>query len=330
MPVEPQVFLCYGRPDMELAHAIACELWRNRIECYNYLAKPVEDRLGTELPHEAYVLTARMFAAIIAPDTVWRELVVAEILLAHRMALLSEGRCKRVYISTPGTIAGLPVPPPDHLIDRTQVSGSQMIAAELMGLMDPELVQRCQEAWEINRSLYPDAWQALAAKYGTISRPTVPPPPALLAVVLGDSTVRTYLDEDIGRISAAQNRWQFLSFMADIVTYADSSSAQTLRDAAKWQGRPNPQLIIVAQDVAPKQYAPDEHVEAVSQVLRSMARIINCLGQVRCGDAYDIARRYTWPRTRRLIYCGIYGCSLSSGAYDINNAIRSELSRPES
>jgi hypothetical protein len=64
MPIEPNVFICYGRPDKTLAHAIAKGLWHERIESYNYLAKPIEDRIGREQDYLAYVYSARIFIAI--------------------------------------------------------------------------------------------------------------------------------------------------------------------------------------------------------------------------------------------------------------------------
>src|SRR3989337_1314021 len=55
MAISPQVFLCYGRPDREVAEAIVGSLWQHEIECYDYLAKPVEDRLGNESHHFRYI-----------------------------------------------------------------------------------------------------------------------------------------------------------------------------------------------------------------------------------------------------------------------------------
>ena len=42
MAIEPQVFTCYGRPDKDAAHALACEFWKILIEStFNELAPPV-------------------------------------------------------------------------------------------------------------------------------------------------------------------------------------------------------------------------------------------------------------------------------------------------
>jgi hypothetical protein len=59
MPVEPHVFLSCGRPDKGLALQISSELWCHRIECYNYLAKPVMDGLGSDGDHLKHIFAGR-------------------------------------------------------------------------------------------------------------------------------------------------------------------------------------------------------------------------------------------------------------------------------
>jgi hypothetical protein len=49
MDAEPQVFI-YGRPDKRMGR----QLGRHRIDCLNYVIKPVEDRLGSKVDHQGY------------------------------------------------------------------------------------------------------------------------------------------------------------------------------------------------------------------------------------------------------------------------------------
>src|SRR5206468_1055085 len=76
MPIEPQLFLSYGRPDSELALAVTAELWRNRIECYNYQVKPIMDHYGFDQDHLKYLASIKLLVAIVTAESQERELVV--------------------------------------------------------------------------------------------------------------------------------------------------------------------------------------------------------------------------------------------------------------
>jgi len=162
MAIEPQVFICYGRPDNTVADALASEFWRNRIECYNYMGKPMEDRLGNELPHLSYIYACRLFIAIISKESIERYLVAEEIAHAQQMASLSE-QLFRVHILT--DVIQSPFPKPDFVINWRSSPDPPAIVSELLGRMGTEFVERNQKAWEINKSLYPDKWEDLDARY---------------------------------------------------------------------------------------------------------------------------------------------------------------------
>ncbi len=81
------------------AHSIAKELWDEKIESYNYLAKPIEDRLGSELEFLAYVTVAKLFVAIVSEAGFFRWPVLQEILRAQVMTTLDESY-KRIYLLT--------------------------------------------------------------------------------------------------------------------------------------------------------------------------------------------------------------------------------------
>ena len=75
----------------------------------------------------------------------------------------------------------------------------------------------------------------------------------------------------------------------------------------------NPDYVMLPGDVGSKFYGADEKISKVSEVLRGAARIVNCLNDGRCQEAFDIAMRFTWIRTRKLLLIGIYGCSQKFG-----------------
>jgi hypothetical protein len=195
MAIEPQVFLCYGRPDRDIAHAVAYEFWKKQIECYNYLAKPVEDRLGKESPHLSYVIACGLFVALLSPETIMRKLVVEEILLASRIAGVSAQRncwC-RVYIITTDDQLDIPFPEPDLLFVYDRLMDIPRIASEMTTHMGPAFVEHAQKAWTINKELYPKAWAALAAKYSK------PPPPLKRILPQGRNSV--FPDDQIPEIA---------------------------------------------------------------------------------------------------------------------------------
>lgn len=185
MAVEPQVFLCYGRPDRDIAHAITYEFWKNQIECYNYLAKPIEDRLGKESPHLSYVIGCGLFVALLSPETVMRGLVVEEILVASRIAgVAAQRNCRcRAYILTTDEELKGPFPSPDLLFPYDRLTDIPRLVSELMTHMGSAFVEHAQKAWTVNKGLYSKAWAALAAKYSK------PPPPLIRVLPPGENSV---------------------------------------------------------------------------------------------------------------------------------------------
>jgi hypothetical protein len=165
MAVEPQVFICYGRPDQDVAHQIAKAFWSHRIECYNYMLKPVEDRLGSEIDHRGYLYATRLFIAIVSEDSIPRFLVTEEIAVAHKIATeLSDELC-RVYISLLRETSALSLPSPDLIVRWHEADGPDSIVSDLLEKMGTPFLERNQKAWEINKSLYADQWEALNQRY---------------------------------------------------------------------------------------------------------------------------------------------------------------------
>jgi hypothetical protein len=176
MAIEPQVFICYGRPDKDVAQAFACEFWNLEIECYNYLAKPVEDRLGAELDHLGYLAACRLFVALLSPESSTRYLVVEELALAAEHARLPERlcRCRAYILTTTSPLAGS-FPDPDLLFTADELGDIPRLVRKLTSYLGTEFTDRARRAWNANKELYPDAWAALDALYA--SAPQSPSPP---------------------------------------------------------------------------------------------------------------------------------------------------------
>jgi len=175
LAIEPQVFLCYGRPDKDVAYALAYEFWKNQIECYNYLAKPVEDRLDKELDHRPYVVASRLFIAVLSPEANKRYLVLEEALVASRTAVDSDGlfcSCRAYILATnDAPVDRSAFPQPDLLFPSDRLTDLQGIVSEMISHMGPAFVEHSQKAWKINKELYPEAWANLDLMYSE------PPPP---------------------------------------------------------------------------------------------------------------------------------------------------------
>jgi hypothetical protein len=314
MPVEPHVFLSYGRPDKDLALQLSSELWRHRIECYNYLAKPIMDRLGSDGEHLKHVFATRFLVAIVSAETHWRELVMQEILTAYRLTEDQLREIPLVYVTTPRILEAGPYPRSNkhHVIDPTSSGGPAAIAQELIRLMGGELVGRCQQAWEINKSLYPEHWRSLdetlrATEAGQGALPEVE---AVLEFALKGVPVTEFMLEDLGRISSEANKLMLLAILSALWLRVDSLDARVLGSYVR--GGPRA-MASSLNEVAPKLYGPDETIDDVSSVMRGAARIANAIERMQCADALDIARRFTWPATRQSLLCAIYAAAAAMG-----------------
>ena len=331
MAVEPHVFLSYGRPDKGLALQISSELWRHRIECYNYLAKPVMDRLGSDGDHLKHIFAARFLVAIVSAETHWRELVMEEILTAYRLTQDKLRDIPLVYIAAPKLLAAGPYPRSNehHVIDPWSGGGPATIAEELVQLMGSELVTRCQKAWDINKALYPEHWQILdetlrAADAGERALPEVP---AVVDFTLNGVSVTEFMSQELGRMSSEANTSIFLSILALLWLRIDSLDARVLGSYVRGGFRPK-SVEASLSEVAPKAYAPDETINSVSMALRGVARIANAINRMQCADAFDIARRYTWPATRQALLCAVYAAAADIGDSGTRRRICEELGVP--
>ncbi len=176
MPIEPQVFICYGRPDKDVAYAFAYEFWKNQVESYNYLAKPIENLINKGLEHRSFLGVCRLFIALLSPESILRYFVVEEITKAAWYAKFSGGRfCQcRAYVLTTTDPMESNFPPPDLLIKADRLVDVSGIVHELINGMGSKFVCHAQKSWTVNKGLYPDAWAALDAMYS--SAPTPLPP----------------------------------------------------------------------------------------------------------------------------------------------------------
>ena len=176
------------------------------------------DRLGSDGDHLKHIFATRFLVAIVSAETHWRELVMEEILTAYRLTQDKLRDIPLVYIAAPKILAAGPYPRSNthHVIDPLSGGGPAAIAEELTRLMGSELVERCQKAWEINRTLYPEHWQNLddtlrAADAGERALPEVP---ALVEFALEGVPVTEFVLEDVARITSDVNKSIFLSILS--------------------------------------------------------------------------------------------------------------------
>jgi|ERR1700694_8663 hypothetical protein len=88
MPVEPWIFISYGRPEKKLAHAISSLMWSKKIETYNYIYGSVVERdfesKGLTYPIMQHI--AKLWIIILTP----RSLRPDNFFPAFRQAVLDE------------------------------------------------------------------------------------------------------------------------------------------------------------------------------------------------------------------------------------------------
>jgi hypothetical protein len=332
MPIEPHLFLSYGRPDKELALRISSALWRNRIECYNYLAKPIMEKYGTDTDHSKYLFSTRFFIAILSRDTLWRQLVMDEILNTSWFNQQELLQIPMVYITTQDVLDSGPYPTADHqhVIDPTRTGGVSEIVDELISLMGTELVARCQTAWETNRTLYSAAWQELDESL-SVAKENVPLPTArsLMESEVKERWLEGALQEDLGKFRNDENKWIFLLSLAPILERAGLEMGRELRSLV-------PRLVLLghqaplvraalASSVEPRTYREHEKIDDVGSVLIALRQIDKALNWMHCDAALDIAERFTWAPTRRLLLCGIYYCAAGLADDATQRKIRDDL-----
>ncbi len=334
MPIEPHLFLSYGRPDKELALYIASELWSNKIECYNYLAKPIMEHYGTDSDHLKYLLGTRFFIAILSGDTLWRKLVVAEILDTYRFNQERLREIPMVYVTTEEILNAGPYPTSanDHIIDPTLTGGVPEIVKELIRLMGTKLVARCQEAWEVNKKLYVEAWRELDAKLNAVVETTAVALPN--ATVVMDREVRSrwleeFIESDLKMFNSDENRWIFFLLLAPILEHAGREMGAELRHLVPrlvLLGHQSPIVrVSLRSKVEPKTYREGEKINDAGSVLPALRRIQKALNWMRCDEALDIAQRFTWVATRRLLLCAIYYCAAGMADEVTGRKISEEL-----
>jgi tetratricopeptide (TPR) repeat protein len=145
-----------------------------------------------------------------------------------------------------------------------------------------------------------------------------------------------YIEQEIAHALAPGNRCLLLCCLASVLAHADEGAARQLHAAADALGDdpgqilsyPLDKLHLFTAEVEPKQYAAGERIAEVSQVIRGAARIVNQLAAHHVDTADEIAGRFTWPRTRRLLLAGIAGCSAELAREDLADRIRAELAAP--
>ena len=320
MPIEPQVFLSYGRPDKDLAFQLTCGLWDRRIDCYNYQAKPVMERIGGDPDHTKYLYGIRFFVAVMTADTLWRETVVMEHVNLEQLNRAIGRDIPKVYVTTERVLNSGPYPGGElALIDPTRAGGTAPIVEAILSLMGEALIERAQARWDVNKQLYPDAWRevdaALAAGRGA---PTaLPDAAALMAREVGDAWLENALRAELGVIQYDGHRWVFLLCLASLVEIAGLPMGRELRELVPLAVRLGHQEPFVQAALAsPLEPVPGGPLDGFFGAITATRQIERSLEWMRSGEAVEIARRVTWPVTRRILLSSIYyaASGLADGA----------------
>lgn len=171
-----------------------------------------------------------------------------------------------------------------------------------------------RSAWNVNRSLYPDQFEALDAAI-TQRGPSVAPrydAADLLALVTGGESVGEFLELELGQISDEFNRAAFVCVLGRVLTYADENVAEQLLriPGARAMGTEVDALISEMRSAAGFQSGP---LEQTADLIHGSARVVALLRQGNSAAAAELAEAVTWPRTRRALLCAVYGCARSMG-----------------
>jgi hypothetical protein len=331
MPIEPQLFLSYGRPDSELALAVTAELWRNRIECYNYQVKPIMDHHGFDQDHLKYLVSIKLLVAIVTAETRERELVMQEIHETYELCKAQLRDIPIVYITTLAVLESGPFPTgtTHHEIDPTHVcgtfdrDGAVPIVKELIELMGTEVVARCQKAWDINKRLYAEPWRKNDATLNPAAT-TAPLPFAqdTVGAVLRGHSMQGFLAGDLAKLSDDNNRWLFLLMLQRVMSpFSLGTTTKEIRELIPRHIQVGPPPLIRAamhETIPAKTYGKNERIDDVAAVIHAIGHVEQALDMMKCDEAFDIVQRITWPATRRLLMCPIY----ASAAGLCNAAIR--------
>lgn len=340
MPVEPQLFLSYGRPDSELAFALTAELWRNRIECYNYQVKPIMDFYGNDPDHLKYLRSIPFFVVILSAETSARKLVVEEILQIFQFCKAEIVNTPIVYVTTQKILGFGPYPTitTHYEIDPTRACGTfdrdgmEPIVKELMQLMGSELVEHCQKAWEVNKTKFQERWQ----RSDVILQPILaarelPCPNDIVATVLRGDTMTVLLATDLAKINDINNKWIFLLLLARLTgRFSLGTTSGELHELVPRHvqiGQVPLVRMAMHSRVEAENYRDGETIDDVASVIRAIVRIEDALAVMRSHQGLEIARRITWPATRRLLMCPIYACAAGLCDTATRRTICSELGR---
>jgi hypothetical protein len=337
LPIEPQLFLSYGRPDSELALRVTSGLWKEHIDCYNYQAKPIMDRLGGDGDHLKYLAAIKFFVALLSEDSVWRELVIAEIHGLHKYNQLF-GQINRpavpiVYVTTSAILASGPYPETTRpLIDPTRAGSVAAIVQQLLQLMGQELVKGCQERWDINKTLYEEQWnQQDLALLPWQEDASLPSAMRLMDREVRSADLEVALRTDLVRIKDEMNRWFFLLCLAPILEHAGLNMGAQLRDLVPRLvrlGHQSPEVTdaLRREPIPPfNDRAGDRSVDDVAGIVIGLRQVNRALDWMRFDEASRIARRFAWPATRRLVFCGIYYCAAGAGQLSLCRQISDDL-----
>jgi hypothetical protein len=275
MPLEPWIFLSYGRPEHKLAHAISSALWSRQIEIYNYRHDEVviTDFKLKDATYQVMQEIAKLWVAIVTP----RSLRGDDVFPGFREAVLNElkrmreGGAPLICLSNANIMRDYAFLRPAHLIDLSAYDSPRAIADKLFELIPSDVIERCQTSWKVNQQLSQSAWaktnSAMHAVYDTCDLPTVE---ALLHELTDGAGVEHFLGTDIATLQSDVNRWFVIVKLSQCLQRASRRKSEALRSVAGAITQKDARLL--SERVPEKECKATETIASASQLLRGMVR----------------------------------------------------------
>jgi len=329
MPVEPWIFLSYGRPEEKLAHAISSLLWSQRYETYNYRFDSVvvqDFKLKDGTYHEMLEI-ARFWMAILTPRSTrpddfspsFRRPVLDELLR------MRDGGTPLIYLSNDRIMRDYSFLNPSHVLNLSECDSPRTITNKLIELIPADLRERCQTSWRINERLSGTSWDKLnrdmQIKYDTGCLPSAAD---LLDGVTGRVSIEQFIGPEICTLKAEVHRWFLTVKLSQCLKIVSTDRSQAMLLASRDIKEKDPRLL--TETVPEKTYGPTETIESASEVIRGLVRVSDQIEILDYRGAYDIVGRIAWPRMRQVLLCAVYSLSRTMAQIEICHDIRGHIS----
>jgi hypothetical protein len=337
MPVEPWIFLSYGKPEANLADAVSALLWSQEIEIYNYrhLAVFAREFKITDVTYQMVQEIAKLWILIPTP----RSLRPDDFFPGFRGAVLDELRRMReggtplIFLASDEIMNDYASLKPIHVINLLACESPQVAVKKLIELIPHDLIGRCKQSFDLNRMNSRPSWEALDAEMQELRKRytdgSLRSSEELLRQRLEELTVDQYIASDIAEFKSGVHQWLVMVLLAICLQTVSAKLGEELRFAASRIPEKDPRLLV--EFVSEIESKPREAIGTggqltrASQIIRGIARIRKQIGVLDYQGAYDIADRITLPKIRSVLLCTAYSLCRTMAAVDKCQEISAKL-----